>query len=107
MTRRINLSGAAGNSTAMVIRFAANVPTGANIDVYRKTKLSSDPENFDTVNWTFVETVGSTNTSGFSEKEFKVTNIDSFDQMAVKLVLRSSSCAYVPRVKDLIVIANA
>ena len=107
MTRRINLSGAAGNSTAMVIRFAANVPTGANIDVYRKTKLSSDPENFDTVNWTLVGTVGSTNTSGFSEKEFKVTNIDSFDQMAVKLVLRSSSCAYVPRVKDLIVIANA
>lgn len=107
MTRRINLSGAAGNSTAMTIRFAANVPTGANIDVYRKTKLSSDPQNFDTVNWVLVGTVGSTNASGFSEKEFRVTNIDAFDQMAVKLVMRSSSCAYVPKAKDLIVVANA
>ena len=107
MTRRINLSDAAGNSTAMTIRFAANVPTGANIDVYRKTKLSSDPQNFDTVNWTLVGTVGSTNASGFSEKEFRVTGIDSFDQMAVKLVMRSSSCALVPRAKDLIVVANA
>jgi hypothetical protein len=107
MTRRINLSDAAGNSTAMTIRFAAQVPTAANIDVYRKTKLSSDPQNFDTVNWTLVGTVGSTNSSGFSEKEFRVTNIDAFDQMAVKLVMRSSSCAYVPKAKDLIVVANA
>lgn len=107
MTRRIDLSGAAANSTALDIRFAADVPTGSAVDVYYKTKLSANDRSFRSITWEKAGTVSSTNVDGFSDQEFEVTNISAFDVVAVKLVMRADSSVDVPLIKDLIVIANA
>jgi hypothetical protein len=107
MTRRVDLSEAAANSTGLDIRFAADVPTGAAVDVYYKTKLSANDTNYSDIIWTLAGTVSSTNVDGFSDQEFNVSNIPTFDVAAVKLVMRSDSSVNVPLVKDLIVIANA
>jgi len=107
MTRRVDLSEAAANSTGLDIRFAADVPTGAAVDVYYKTKLSANDTNYSDIIWTRVGTVSSTNVDGFVDQEFNVTGIPTFDVAAVKLVMRSDSSVNVPLVKDLIVIANA
>jgi hypothetical protein len=107
MTRRVDLSEAAANSTGLDIRFAADVPTGAAVDVYYKTKLSANDTNYNDIIWNLAGTVSSTNVDGFTDQEFNVTNIPTFDIASVKLVLRSDSSVNVPLVKDLIVIANA
>lgn len=107
MTERVDLSGAAANSTAIDIRFAADVPTGAAVDVYYKTKLSANDTSYREINWIKTGTVTSTDGDGFVDQEFEVTNIPTFDVVAVKLVLRSDSSVNPPLVKDLIVIANA
>jgi hypothetical protein len=107
MTRRVDLSEAAANSTALDIRFAADVPTGAAIDVYYKTKLSASDANFRDIIWEKAGTVTSTSVDGFADQEFEVNNIPTFDVASVKLVMRSESSARPPLAKDLIVIANA
>jgi len=107
MTRRVDLSEAAANSTALDIRFAADVPTGAAIDVYYKTKLSASDVNFRDIVWNKAGTVTATSVLGFADEEFEVDNIPTFDVASVKLVLRSESSARPPLAKDLIVIANA
>ena len=107
MTRRVDLSGAAANSTGLDIRFAADVPTGSAIDVYYKTKLSASDVNFRDLVWNKAGTVSSTNTEGFGDEEFEINNIPTFDVASVKLVLRANSSARPPLAKDLIVIANA
>jgi len=107
MTRRVDLSEAAANSTALDIRFAADLPTGAAIDVYYKTKLSASDVNFRDIVWNKAGTVTATSVLGFADEEFEVDNIPTFDVASVKLVLRSESSARPPLAKDLIVIANA
>jgi len=107
MTQRVDLSGAAANSTALDIRFAADIPTGAAIDVYYKTKLSANDTNYRDIVWNKADTITSTDDEGFSDQEVEVTDLPTFDIVAVKLVLRANTSVNPPLVKDLIVIANA
>jgi len=107
MTQRVDLSEAAANSTALDIRFAADVPTGSAVDVYFKTKLSASDVSYRDIIWTKAGTVSATTTEGFVDQEFEVTDLPTFDIASVKLVMRADSAAQPPLIKDLIVIANA
>jgi len=107
MTQRVDLSEAAANSTALDIRFAADIPTGAAVDVYYKTKLSANDTSYRDIVWTDAGTISATTTEGFVDQELEIDNIPTFDIASVKLVMRSDSSATIPLIKDLIVIANA
>jgi hypothetical protein len=107
MTQRVDLSEAASNSTALNIRFAAFIPSGAAIDVYYKTKLSADDTTYSNIPWVSAGTVGPNASEGFTDREIRVNGIPTFDIASVKLVMRSDSSSNVPLAKDLVIVANA
>jgi len=75
--------------------------------VYYKTKLSANDTNYRDIVWNKADTITSTDDEGFSDQEVEVTDLPTFDIVAVKLVLRANTSVNPPLVKDLIVIANA
>jgi hypothetical protein len=105
MTRKVNLSGSAADSTNLNIRFAAEIPIGALVDVYYKVAQTSATTRFERVLW---KKAGTANSNGkLSDLSFDVENLDEFNVASVKLVMRSNNSSAIPRVKDLIVIATA
>jgi hypothetical protein len=107
------------NDPASTIRilYNANIPNAAKVDVYYKIgdNASSD---FDGAEYklitrdgtgvsTFKEVIKSENRRQFSEAEYVVENLTPFTTLKIKLVMKSSNSAKVPRIKDLRVIAYA
>jgi hypothetical protein len=105
LTRKINLSGSAAESKNLNIRFAADIPSGAVIDVYYKTAQIGSAIPFNEVLW--VKTATATTTSKMADQSFEVRDLSEFNAASVKLVMRSSNSSAIPRVKDLIIIATA
>ncbi len=86
--------------------FAATVPQQANIDVYYRTGTGS---LFDT-NWTqfvlpITDIVKTQDQTFFTDVEYEIDDIPAFTTVAVKIVLRSTTTAWVPLIKDLRIIA--
>jgi hypothetical protein len=103
ITRQLNLK---NSSKYLRIMFAATVPSQADIDVYYRTGTS----NLTDTNWTQITTpisaiVKTQDQTYFTDVEYEVENLAAFTTIAVKLVLRSSSTAWVPLIKDLRIIA--
>lgn len=120
VTRKINLSGSAASSNNLTIRFSADIPSGSEIGVYYKAVQSSTETSFENINWVFVDNVTSvvslTNNastsinkgmSGFTDVSFNIPVEESFNAAAVKLVLKSTNSAKVPRAKNLIIVATS
>jgi len=105
LTKKISLSDASGSSTNLNIRFNASIPAEAAVDVYYKTGLSSSVVSFDDQLWSLYQTV--TANTRATDLSFSIGGLAAFDTAAVKLVMRSSNSASVPRISDLIVIATA
>lgn len=105
LTRKINLSGSAADSTNLEIKFAAEIPVGAVIDVYYKTAQNGSATPFNEVLWNKGGTASSN--SRMTDFVFDIEGLNEFNTAAVKLVMRTSNSALVPRVKDLIIIATA
>ena len=102
-------------STFIKIRFSANVPSQADVDVYYKTTLGSTSA-LDSIKYTLatpdlamvkVENGNET----FYDVEYSIdnsaANLEPFDALQVKLVMRSTNTSAIPKIKDLRIVACA
>jgi len=108
LSKRINL---ANPSTFFTIRFAGNVPTLSDVDVYyRLNKVGSTSEfnnnAYVKINPT-ADIVKSNSGVGFSDVTYSATNLEAFDAIQVKLVFRTTNSCRIPRIKDLRIVACA
>ena len=102
----------ANTSNLIRVQFGASIPADASVDVYYKTGALGSTTSFDTINWTLIPSdsqvvyvqVGS---DQFIDTTFTAKDISAFDSLQIKLVMKSTNSAAVPRVKDLRVIACA
>lgn len=108
VTKQVNLTTSASN---LRIMFNCNVPNEAAINVYYKVAGGGAAVDFDTKGYTLATATTkytqTTNTSQFSPAEYMITGLASFDVVKVKLVMKSSSTAKVPKIQALRVIAYA
>jgi hypothetical protein len=105
---KLNLS-----SSFARIRFAANVPNGADLQLYYKTCVGDSGQ----LNSTKYTLATPKNINGipkvelgdetFYDVDYDLENMTPFDNIVVKLVMKSTNSCLVPRVKDLRIIACA
>jgi hypothetical protein len=109
VTKKVNL---ANPSNFMRVRFAINLPPEADIEVHYKTATVGSTASYDTVSYTEMTPDSviprfSNGTDRFVDVSYTASNLESFDAVTIKLVLKSTNSSEVPRVKDLRVIACA
>lgn len=100
----------ANQSNVLRIRYAVSAPTESDVLVYYKTGTSGT--SLSTVNWTLLApdktmpktTIGS---NTFYDVDYTAELAIGFDILTVKLVMKSTNTAAIPRVKDLRIIACA
>ena len=90
--------------------FAANRPSGAEIEVYYRTQESSSDVDFNTLTYTQATLDSAVATTDdptvFRDYQFTVNNINpNFTTFQIKICLKSTQSTKVPRVKDFRVIA--
>ena len=98
-------------STFMKIRFGANIPNQSDVLVYYKTLLGSTG-NMDKTKYTLASPVSTpvkveNGNETFYDVDYSLTNLNPFDSVQVKLVMKSVNTSAVPRIKDLRIIACA
>jgi hypothetical protein len=99
----------ANPSTYLRVRFAANIPSESDIQVYYKTS-SGDTKQLQTTKYTLLNPdstlpkveLGNT---AFSDVNYTLTGMAAFDGIVVKIVMRSTNSSAVPLIKDLRIIA--
>jgi hypothetical protein len=109
VTKKVTL---ANPSNFLRVRFAANKPADAAIEVYYKTAVVGSTSSFEDVNYTLMtsdETItsASNDSQQFYDVSYSANNLDSFDAVQLKIVMKSINSSEVPRIKDLRVIACA
>jgi hypothetical protein len=109
VTKRVNLANA---SNFLRVRFAGNIPAEANVEVYYKTAVVGSNSSFESVPYSLMTVdapiVNASNgTDKFFDIAYSQNNMQAFDAVQIKLVLKSSNSSEVPRIKDLRIIACA
>jgi hypothetical protein len=109
VTKKVNLTNA---SSFLRVRFAANIPTEASVEVYYKTAVVGSNSSFESVPYTLLTPDAPiVNASNSSEQFFDVAyseeDMESFDAIQLKIVMKSTNSSEVPRIKDLRIIACA
>ena len=104
VTKKIEL---ATPATSLLVRFAVSKPAGADVEVYYKLQNGSEANGFDTKEYTQValSTIKNTVDGQFVDIEKLVDSLASFNAFVIKIVLKSTSIAAYPKVKDLRIIA--
>ena len=102
----------ANPSNFLRVRFAVNLPAEASVEVYYKTAVVGSTASFDSVPYTLMTVDApipnfSNGTERFIDASFSETDMDGFDAIKLKLVMKSDNSSEVPRIKDLRVIACA
>lgn len=95
-------------SSSLSIIFSVNNPEGTYVDVYYRAIIKNSTKKIQEYTWTKAGTtyIPTANINEFTEQQYQI-DIGSFNSHQVKLVMRSSDQADVPRIKDLRVIALA
>ena len=109
VTKKISLE---NPSNFLRIRFAANKPAESTIEVYYKTAVIGSTSSFDNVTYKLLSSdapiiSASNGSEQFYDITYSANNLDSFDAVQVKIVMKSTNSSEVPRIKDLRVIACA
>ena len=108
VTKQVNLNTSASNLRVM---FNCNVPNEATINVYYKVAGSGAAVDFDSKGYTLATATTkytqTTNSALYSPAEYMITGLSSFDVVKVKIVMKSSNTAKVPKIQALRVIAYA
>ena len=108
MTKRFSLDNPA---TALKVLFDANKPSSSTINVYYKIVEEGDTRDFDKIPYRLatIDNLDSSddNPNLFKEREFTINNINSFSSAAITIELKSSNSVFVPRLKNLRVLALA
>jgi hypothetical protein len=104
VTRKIEL---ATPATSLLVRLAVSKPAGADIEVYFKLQNGNEASGFDTKEYTQLDlgTIKNTVDGQFVDIEKFVDSLASFSAFVIKIVLKSTSIAAYPKVKDLRIIA--
>jgi hypothetical protein len=98
-------------STNTRIRFAANIPNGADVEVYYKTcvgdsgQLESTKYTLATPDSSIVKVENGNET--FYDIDYTIENMTPFDNIVVKIAMKSTNSSAIPRIRDLRVIALA
>jgi len=110
-------------ATAIDVRTTINTSDIQNIKVLYRIKKSSSQENFEDIEWEYFNETGIPDTdivassenaiSGITEKQssyqeltYSVDNLPEFSSFAIKIVMKSSNPAFVPKVQDLRAVAS-
>ena len=109
VTKKVNLANA---SNFLRVRFAGNIPAEASVEVYYKTAVLGSNSSFESVPYSLMTVdspiVNASNSSDeFIDIAYSQDNMQAFDAVQLKLVLKSTNSSEVPRIKDLRVIACA
>lgn len=108
LSKRINL---ANPSTFFTIKFAANVPTLSDVDVYYRLNKVGSTSEFDNNPYVKInpdtDIVKSNSGIEFNDITYSANNLQAFDALQVKLVFRTTNSCRVPRIKDLRIVACA
>ena len=102
----------ANPSNFLRVRFAVNLPAEASVEVYYKTAVVGSTASFDSVPYTLMTVDApivnfSNGTERFVDASFSEADMEAFDAVKLKLVMKSDNSSEVPRIKDLRVIACA
>jgi hypothetical protein len=109
VTKTVNL---ANPSNYLRVRFAVNLPAEASVEVYYKTAVVGSTASFDNVPYTLMTVDApivnfSNGTERFVDASFSKADMEAFDAVKLKIVMKSDNSSEVPRIKDLRVIACA
>jgi hypothetical protein len=97
-------------STFLKIRFAADVPPNADVDVYYKLSPASSSNTLIDDKYTLLRPdspLVKNNDGRFYDAEYTLSNQVTFDAFVVKLVFKTTNEAEVAKIKDLRIIACA
>jgi hypothetical protein len=111
VTKRVNLSNDPP-STMLKVQFAVNLPSEANVEVWYKTSTVGLNQTWETIpyvqmNADAVIAKFSNSTNVFVDASYSIENLDAFDAVTIKLVMKSTNSSEIPRIKDLRVLALA
>jgi hypothetical protein len=107
VTKKVSL---ASPANTLKIRMSVNSPTASNLAVYYKTSPVGTKNAYSTINYTLAQPdslfpkvqYGDT---PFTDVDYTLTGLTSFDAFTVKLVFTSTNSSEVTRVRDLRVVA--
>ena len=104
VTRKIEL---ATPATSLLVRLAVSQPVSSDVEVYYKLQNGNEASGFDTKEYTQLNlgTIKDTVDGQFVDIEKFVDSLASFSAFVIKIVLKSTSIAAYPKVKDLRIIA--
>jgi hypothetical protein len=107
VTKRVNL---ANHSNYLRVKFAANIPAEASIEVWYKTNIVGSNTPFENAPYLQMTVDTAIPTSSNAEDQFydasySMDDLVAFDAIQVKIVMKSSNSSQVPRIKDLRVLA--
>ena len=109
--------------TSMDVKLTANTTEIENIKVLYRTKKSSSQENFEDIEWVYFNSTGvpdvdliataENSISGITEKQssyqeltYSVDDLPEFSSFAIKVVMKTSNPAFVPKIQDLRAVAS-
>lgn len=100
----------ANSSSTIRVKLSGSVPYAADIVVYYK--VGNSATDFSKTNWTLLPpdttfpkvAVGS---DTFKDVDYTKTTVATFEKISIKIVMKSTNTAAVPRIKDLRIIACA
>ena len=109
VTKKVTL---ANNSTYLRIKFAANLPAEASIEVWYKTNVVGSSIAFENVAYSQMTIDSPIVTSSNEEDQFydatySISGLSAYDAVQLKIVMKSINSSQVPRIKDLRVISCA
>jgi len=107
VTKRVNL---ANHSNYLRVKFAANIPAEASIEVWYKTNIVGSNTPFENASYSQMTIDAAVPTSSnaqdqFFDASYSMDDLVAFDAVQVKIVMKSSNSSQVPRIKDLRVLA--
>ena len=104
VTKKIEL---ATPATSLLVRLAVSKPVNSDIEVYFKLQNGNEASGFDTKEYTQLDlgTIKNTVDGQYVDIEKFVDSLASFSAFVLKIVLKSTSIASYPKVKDLRIIA--
>ena len=109
--------------TSINVKMTANTTEIENIKLLYRIKKSSSQENFDDIEWVHFNGTGlpdvdvvataENSISGITEKQssyqeltYSVENLPEFSSFAIKVVMKTSNPAFVPKIQDLRAVAS-
>jgi hypothetical protein len=104
VTKKINFS---RPSDMLRIMFSAMIPDDADVEIYYKTGSNVDGDFIASRYYKMSPSSYTKSSTEFSEVVASAENLELFDSVMVKLVMKSNNKAKVPRIQDFRVIACA